>query len=153
MISFAERRTRPHRSDDFADLQEEFKSKIKDLHWLVYFFEDGKLMIVSAGFSGTEANLAQRALAKVGDVFTFNFLEKTTLVRYTGRIKGIGLKSYMEKCLSLLSLACKEQSGEPDLDFSLVCSSSPVSTMATLNHQSGYRIEPSDNVQFEVSIF
>ena len=33
-------------------------------------------MVESTGFSGTEANLAQRALAKVGDVFIFKFLEK-----------------------------------------------------------------------------
>ena len=67
MNSFTGRRTRPRRSHDFADMQEESKSKIKDLQWLVYFFEDEKVMIVSAGFSGTAANLAQRALAKVGD--------------------------------------------------------------------------------------
>ena len=56
MNSFTGRRTRPRRSHHFADMQEESKSKIKDLQWLVYFFEDGKVMIVSVGFSGTAAN-------------------------------------------------------------------------------------------------
>ena len=113
------------RCDDFGELNEEFKLKIKDIHWLVYFFEDEKLMVVAAGFSGIECNLAQRALAKVGDIFIFKFMEKTSLARYTGKFKTIGHKSYVEKCLTLLSQACKEQSGEPDLEFSSHYSPSP----------------------------
>ena len=113
------------RCDDFGELNEEFKMKIKDVHWLVYFFEDGKVMVVAAGFSGIECNLAQRALAKVGDVFVFKFMEKTSITRYTGKIKAMGHKSYVEKCLTLLSHACKEHSGEPDLEFSFHCTPSP----------------------------
>ena len=32
-------------------------------------------MVVAAGFSGIESNHAQQALAKVGDVFVFKFME------------------------------------------------------------------------------
>ena len=46
-------------------------------------------MVVATGFSRIECNLA---LAKAGDVFVFTFLEKTSLARYTGKIKAMGHK-------------------------------------------------------------
>ena len=46
-------------------------------------------MVVATGFSGIECNLE---LAKAGDVFVFKFLEKTSLTRYTGKIKPMGHK-------------------------------------------------------------
>ena len=61
---------------------------------------------------------------KSGGCFRFKFMEKISPTRYTGKIKAFGHKSYVEKCLTL-SQACKEHSGEPDLEFLFHCTPSP----------------------------
>ena len=51
--------------DELTDYDETFKRRLVDLHWLMYFFEDGQPMVIYANFSGIQASLAGRALAKV----------------------------------------------------------------------------------------
>ena len=46
----------------------------------------GKVMVVTAGLSGTGANLAQRTPAQLGDVSTSMFSEKT-LLRYDRNLR------------------------------------------------------------------
>ena len=107
-------RARKERSEEFGDLEDEFKARINSLYWVVYFPEDGKPMSLPATYAGIELTLAERALAKVGDSFTVKF----TSGRYVAKIKEMGMKSYAEKCVTMLSYACKQQSGEPEITFS-----------------------------------
>lgn len=58
-------RAREEVVDEFNEYDDTFKRRLKDLHWLMYFFEDGLPMVVRANYSGIQGNLAARALAKV----------------------------------------------------------------------------------------
>lgn len=125
------------KNEEFTELDEDFQKKIRDTWWLMYFFADGKPVSVKATFSGIDANLAERALAKVGlqlyYVFSVSswfyyvwlfevgdsFIVKFENGRFQGKIKAMGMKTYIQKCLEQLSQACKDQSGEPDVEFAI----------------------------------
>ena len=91
-------RARKERSEEFGDLEDEFKARINSLYWVVYFPEDGKPMSLPATYAGIELTLAERALAKVGDSFTVKFISG----RYVAKIKEMGMKSYAEKCVTVI---------------------------------------------------
>ena len=45
-------------------MNETFKRWLVDLHWLMFFFDDGQPMVIYANFTGIQASVAGRAHAK-----------------------------------------------------------------------------------------